>query len=470
MFISGIASGLETEKLIESLLAIERRPMVHMQEQKNLLMQQRDAWRDVNTRLNHLRERMGALRSETLFHGRTAVSSAADIVSAAAKKEAAEGRYQINVTQLAEAHRVASFRFEDADAALGFEGSFTIKTGADSEGVAIDVGSGDSLKDVAAKINEAEGVGVAATVIDGRIVLRSLETGTANSIVFEGPEGLLGGVPQGGGQPTGLGFVQEGGQGLEIRETLSAARDAVFTVEGLTVERSSNVVDDVIDGVTFTLRDEGAAEITVKKDHDGVVGAVRALVEQYNSLQSFISTAQASNPEAGRKGLLAGDGLAMRIQSQLRTGIMGSVGASGGKYNNLMAVGVSVDRYGTMSLDESKLRAALDDDPDAVQRLFGAEKESDGFDGVAVRLESAFQGWLEANTGVLAERQKMFGDRMRSIDRSMERIEARLELRERTLMRQFTALEEVLAGFQTQAMWLDGQIQQLNAMAAANRR
>ncbi len=54
MYISGIASGLDTETIIEQLMAIERRPLVLMQQRKNTLQQQRDAWRDINTRLNNL--------------------------------------------------------------------------------------------------------------------------------------------------------------------------------------------------------------------------------------------------------------------------------------------------------------------------------------------------------------------------------------------------------------------------------
>ena len=44
MYVSGIASGLDTEQLIQQLMAIERRPLVAMQERKNILQQQRDAW------------------------------------------------------------------------------------------------------------------------------------------------------------------------------------------------------------------------------------------------------------------------------------------------------------------------------------------------------------------------------------------------------------------------------------------
>ncbi len=87
---------------------------------------------------------------------------------------------------------------------------------------------------------------------------------------------------------------------------------------------------------------------------------------------------------------------------------------------------------------------------------------------MAARLEDRFQQWLASGDGLLAARQKMFGDRMRAIEDSMERFEMRLEIRERNLRRRFIALEEALASLQTQSMWLAGQVQQLNAMSAAS--
>ena len=108
-----------------------------------------------------------------------------------------------------------------------------------------------------------------------------------------------------------------------------------------------------------------------------------------------------------------------------------------------------------MTLNEAKLREALADDPEAVQKLFAATehrrlRRRDRPAGIR------FQAWLQAGDGLLAARQKMFGDRMKAIDDSIEQMERRLEIREQNLMRQFIALEEVMAVFQTQAMWLEG--------------
>ena len=450
MYISGIATGLDTETLVQQLMAIERRPLVLMQERKNLLQQQRDAWRDINTRLNNLRDRMAELSRTSLFEGRSAVSSAADVATASATRDAAEARYNIEVVQLAQSHRVASAKREGA---IGYTGFAWLAVGdqewdQEQEWVKIEIGATDTVHTIAEKINEAD-VAVTARVIDGRLVIQADETGEAHQLKFEGALWRE------------LGITGDDGEILDTAQ-LQSAQDAVFKIEGLTIARSSNKIDDVIEGVTFTLQGEGETVIDIKRDEAAVLDAVRKFVEQYNSTMSFIQSRSSDG------GVLQGDTLLMRIAFQLRSDITARVGGAGLAYNQLAAVGISIDRHGTMTLNEAKLREALADDPEAVQKLFAATQDPDGFDGVTARLESRFQAWLQAGDGLLAARQKMFGDRMKAIDDSIEQMERRLEIREQNLMRQFIALEEVMAAFQTQAMWLEGQINQLNLMTAAS--
>lgn len=445
MYISGIASGLDTETLIQQLMAIERRPLVLMQERKNTLQQQRDAWRDINTRLNNLRERMADLSRVGLYERRAGTSSAADVATVTANRDAAEARYSITVEQLARSHRVASTRLEEP---LGYNGLARVSVG--EQQVDILVAADDTVATIADKINDAD-IAVSARVIDGRLVIEADDTGADNAMTFT--DGYVW---------RQLGILDDAGQ-IAQESLLQEAQDAKFLVEGLTVQRSSNTIDDLFEGVTLRLHAEGDTVIEVKRDADAVVDAVRRFVDQYNSTMSFMSE------RSGEGGVLQGDTLLMRIRFQLRSDTTAAVAAGDTLYNQLASVGVTVDRDGVMSLNESRLREALSENPAEVARLFaGSTADGDEFDGVAARLESRFQGWLATGSGLLAERQKMFGDRMRAIDDSMERMERRLEIRERNLMRQFVALEEVLAGFQTQAMWLEGQIQQLNAMAAAN--
>ncbi|MFS8544379.1 MAG: flagellar filament capping protein FliD, partial [Limnochordales bacterium] len=289
--------------------------------------------------------------------------------------------------------------------------------------------------------------------VDGHLVLTAAETN--QKIEFEKSDVLI-----------ELGILDDNGQDGDPvpKHELQSPQEAVIWVDGIRVTRDSNTISDVIQGVTLTLKETGTVTVEVRHDVNRVVDRVRAFVDQYNSVQSFISD------KTSRGQILQGDVLLSRIQMELRQLTMAPVLGSDGAYNQLAMIGITIDRHGTMSLDEAKLRAVLEEDPEAVHRLFAATQEEDGFDGVAVRLGQRLEQWLRSNEGLLASRQQLFDDRMKDIDRSIERLEARLELREQTLRRQFIALEEVLSAFQTQAMWLEGQIQQLNAFAWSQAR
>src|SRR5690606_4215741 len=227
-----------------------------------------------NTRLNNLRDRMAELSRTSLFEGRSAVSSAADVATASATRNAAEARYNIEVVQLAQSHRGASATLAgaicDTDSA-----SAQLAVGdavGDQEWVEIQIGANDTVHTIAKKINEAD-VAVTARVIDGRLVIQADETGEAHQLKFKGELWQK------------LGITGDDNEILDTAQ-LQRAQNAVFKIEGLTIARSSNKIDDVIEGVTFTLQGEGEAVIDIKRDEAAVLDAVRKFVEQYNSAMS----------------------------------------------------------------------------------------------------------------------------------------------------------------------------------------
>src|SRR5690606_3499445 len=215
-------------------------------------------------------------------------------------RDAAEARYNIEVVQLAQSHRVASAKRESA---IGYTGCAWLAVGdqeGDQEGdqkwVEIRIGANDTVHTIAEKINKAD-VAVTARVIDGRLVIQADETGKDHQLKFKGAlwRKLC---------------ITDGGDKILEDAQLQSAQDAVFKIEGLEIVRSSNKIDDVIEGVTFTLQGEGETVIDIKRDEAAVLDAVRKFVEQYNSTMSFIQSRSSDG------GVLQGDTLLMRIAFQ----------------------------------------------------------------------------------------------------------------------------------------------------------
>lgn len=365
MRIGGLASGIDMDGIIEQLMAIERRPLVLMQQKQLELEAQKGAWRDVNTRLKNLTDKFSALKLQATYLAKSGESSNKDVLTATAGHNAGMGTYKIEVERLATGvvkHSEAVN--EDATKPLSVTGSIVIETG---EGKwEIEVGLNDSLNDIVRKINSLKNdnektAPVNASVVANRLVLSSKTTGSASD--FD--------VSLTGNLGTKLsGFEQVAGGGL----------DAQLKINGIEVTSSSNTLTDVIQGVTVSLKDIGTSTLTVGQDTKQVADAVKAFVDQYNSTIDFINDklqAKTQSDPNSVKGALSGDTTLMRLQSSLRNMAVSRSSYTEGKYVTLADIGVATAKFvpgaadysGKLQLDSAKLEEALKADPLAVKDI-----------------------------------------------------------------------------------------------------
>ncbi|WPD19235.1 flagellar filament capping protein FliD [Thermaerobacter composti] len=467
MRITGLASNLDWEQLVDQLMQIERRPLLLLERRKLEIETEKNAWSDIRSRVANLRDRIAGVLAGDLFRRIKATSSDAARVTAQAGSAAVPGTYSVEVQQLATAHAIATYVEVDPSVARNVDGDLTLAvTTVDGHTMAsfhVMIDPADSLYAIRDKINAAVDAAVAADpnlkpyavraeVIGGYLVISRTETGASTIEVSGSAAGALQLLNQNGAER----IVTEG-------------KDAAFKVNGVGFTRSSNTVSDVIQGVTLELHQAGPGQtvtITVGWDDDAVVDAVKKFVEQYNSTLSFMN--QQQDYQAAGGGKLGGDVLLTMLRGELRRLVADPVEAlSGSHLDRLAAVGITTqDKSGTLQLDEAKLREALAADRAAVQRLLAGDPDAAGSsdDGVFVRLRKAVDRWLETNTGLLDRRIDALDDRVRDYAEQMERMEYRLQLREQNLMRQFEALESLIATLQSQEQWLIQQINQLTSL------
>ncbi|NLA57481.1 MAG: flagellar filament capping protein FliD [Firmicutes bacterium] len=457
--IMGLSSGMDYNTIIEQLLALERIPITRMAQRKNIYKAQQDAWRDINTRLSALDNRLTDLRLSATFHGRTATSSKTDLVTASAGPGALTGTYTVEVSQLAQAHRVAS----TSEVAVDGDG-FVLNLGeGEKETITIKVGDGEeaelsfegkvTLADIVKAINEADAK-VKATIIAGRLVLESAETGENNKIELTGSSDFL-------VEKLKLGTLD--GEGNVVLHTIQDAQDAVFTINGIAVTSASNTVKDAVEGVTFNLKGVSqpgeAVQITIGHDIDSAVSKIKAFVDQYNSVMSFIAektkVTMTDGGDISSTGTLQGDGTANRLRSALRYEVTRAI-ETDSSFNQLAVLGITTNKEGILEINETKLREVLRENPEQVEAFF-REK--------ATNLKDFIKGYIQYGTGILAEKQESIGRLMKDIDRQIERLEERIARKEESLVRQFTALEQVLSEFQSQSAWLTQQMTLLSSWA-----
>ena len=187
--VSGLASGIDTERVISGMLALQQRQIDLLRSKQNRATQEQSAFKAVEAKLLSLQGTLAQLgRAQNgVFESRTANSNNKDLVTAAASAAATPGVYTLRVNNLARAHQVASEGFDSPNSTIT-QGTFQIGLGAASTTITID-GTNNTLKGLADAINAAN-TGVSASIVsDGRnqphrLVLTASKTGAANAITI----------------------------------------------------------------------------------------------------------------------------------------------------------------------------------------------------------------------------------------------------------------------------------------------
>jgi len=422
---SGLATGVDTNSIVERLMQLERQPIRNVERDKATVQSRRSVVQEINNLLKTLRDKARVLLDASTFKLATATSTDGAVATATADSTAAAGSYNVVVTALSKAHTLAS-----AAAPPLSDDVLHVTVGSTTVDVAVS-GSG-TLQDVADAINGASGTPVSASVVNNKLVLISRTTGAAGAITVTSDGGLAG----------ALGFT-----------TTQAAQDAAATVNGLAVTSSGNTISGAIAGVTLTLAKEGATVVNVGLDGKTIEAKVKEFVDAYNAVVDNVRAATKYDAATKTKGTLQGDQTLTAFLGQLR-GLAGSaVGSlSGQAYDSLARIGIttSSDRSGKLVLDSAAFRAALAADADAVRDVFAADDgdaTADGDDGVAVRIADLADSFA---TDVLAARLQGFTDQLSRMDKKIADLEVVLDLREKRLRAQFAAMEKAVATFRAQ--------------------
>lgn len=355
--IGGLASGLDTNTIVSQLIQIERIPINQLQSRKADYQKRQNAWDDIATRISALREQEQKLDNAAAWKSfSTATSSNPDAVSVSVTGTPTVGATSFTVDQLAASHQVAGTGTFTAATDLVGAGTFTLTVGGTNYDITTTATT--TIGELTSQI-DALGVGVSASLLQVtsgqyRLVLTADDTGAASVFTAAGDQASLGTFD----------VVQ---QGVDAQLTLGSGAGAI------TVNRASNTIDDLIDGVDIVLSTTSASPVTVSvdRDLDAATDAVRGLVDGLNSTLSLLDDLTAYDPDTNTGGPLTGDSSARDLELSLRSKLTGVVPGLSGDYTFASSVGISLTQTGSFTFDETKFRAALAADFDGVTALFG---------------------------------------------------------------------------------------------------
>jgi len=151
------------------------------------------------------------------------------------------------------------------------------------------------------------------------------------------------------------------------------ATDALVKIDGVSYTRSSNTVADVVPGLTLNLKatTTSTASVDMTRDTSSIKDKIKAIVTSYNDAGTIfneVSDPKSTLPTYG--ATLVGDSTVRNVKQQLRAMIMGQSSTPGDSVGALWQMGVSIDQTGVMSVDDTKLDAALTDHYSDVVKTF----------------------------------------------------------------------------------------------------
>lgn len=386
---AGIGSGLDVNGLVTQLMAPERQPLLALDRQESLYKARLSAYGTFKGALSSFQDAMGFLSSPSKFQVFSATSSDTSVFTVSSAAGAVPGGYSVEVKQLAQAHKLASQAFANVTDAVG-TGTLTIQFGTFSGGVftangdkaaqTITIDSArSSLGGVRDAINAAN-AGVTASILnDGggnRLVLTSKDTGAANSIkITVNDTSDASNTDNAGLSRLAYDPAATLGNGKNVVETV-AAQNALLKVDGIdNISKSSNTVSDVIQGVTLNLLKQSAANtpatLNVARDTSVIQSSMEGFVKAYNDLRKTIKDLTAYDPATRQGAVLQGDATMLSVMSQIRRTMSGTL--TGGAYTSLSQIGVSFQQDGSLALDASKLKNAMNTNFDDISALFAAQ-------------------------------------------------------------------------------------------------
>jgi flagellar hook-associated protein 2 len=352
---SGLASGIDSQKIIEGLTSINQSRIDQLRARQQNVQLRQSTFTAIRDQLADVQSAIGKLGRSVAgaFDARKASVSDDTLLSATAGAAAVPGTYQLTVTNLAQAQSTASEGFADPGSQIK-EGTLALRVGSGATTTVTIGPANNTLQGLVDAINNTNGDLRASLVNDGsatpyRLVLTATKSGAANTIAVT--NNLTAGA----------------GAAIDpLVATLAEAKDATLKLGNgpgaITVRSDSNRVNNVLPGVTLSLTKADAGKevtVTVANDTESAKKSIQEFVDAYNKVVEFIDKRDDFAADTKQAGVLLGSRDAADIQIELTKALTSAVPGVNSLANRLSAIGVSLDEKGKFNVDSGKLDRAL---------------------------------------------------------------------------------------------------------------
>ena len=425
----GAGAGFDTKKIVEALVNAEKVPTESRINSK--IAEAEDKISGLGKAvsiLNVVKDAASRLNDAKDFKTFAVSNSQTNAFSATSTSSARAGSNNISVSQIAQEQRSVSNAFASETSKFN-SGTITLSLTVGSTATSTtDITVADaSLQGTVTAINAAN-LGVTAEIVDTgsttnryRIQLIG-ETGSEKAFSLTSSDSAI------------------------SFSSVQSASDAQLNVNGIDFIRSSNVIDDVLTGVSLTLNTatDGTANLNISQDNNEARANIVDFVSIYNEAQRQLK--ELTNSSIG--GELAGDSIFRSLTSTLRTTILSTSSSAGTNIANLSDMGISVSRSGELEVNDTKLDNALSNNYSDVIQMFSANTDdqsvaSTDVAGLAGDINRIITNVTSADA-YLVTQQQVLADANAERQVELTDLEERMERVEERYNRQFLAMQQII--------------------------
>ena len=441
--LSGLATGMDTDAMVKSMLTAEQEKVDKAQQKEQTLKWQQEIYRDVISDVSDFNEKYFSITSKDSIINSSAwntlsiTSSNSNVIKATGTAGANYVDYKFNVTKLAEPAKAQSSlvdlkkdtKLVDLGANVGE--TFKLELGKDKDGNSIyssniTIEVDDTIGSLVKKINDSNDGQVKASYSEmtGQFSMETKSTGANSGFSIVKEDGTI---------SNSLDFLK-----MKTKNIDSSGRETIEDFKGNAV--GSNSIIEVsskdgtfskvlneesnsftIDGIKYEVNTTGTAEITSKNDTSAVVEKMKSFVDDYNKIMDKVYdlVTQKTNSDypplteaqkeemdeeeiekwekKAKQGILRNDSEMRRFMDSMQNAIFGD------KMNILQDMGISshenYNKKGQISLDESKLIKALENDSQKVYEVFAK-----GSDSMMEKMKSTIKTYVGSSSSIFAKK------------------------------------------------------------------
>lgn len=279
--------------------------------------------------------------------------------------------------------------------------------------------------------------------------------------------------------------------GLRPVNAVSTARDAIITMEGIEITRSTNTINDLIPGVTLNVRgvSDRPVELNIRADTESVKDAIITFVGNYNRLMAeinvltrrddrvideltYLSREEVSEMRE-RLGIFAGDSTLNTFRNNLQRIVTAPYPTHMERELSLLAhIGISSNAErssgydpsrlrGYLQIDENALDKALENNITAIRELFASDTTGNllADTGVAFNVDALVRPFVGIG-GIITLKTNTIDSRISQDERRIVTLDRQLAAKEQELRIQYARMEAAYARMEQMSNSLDNFSQQ----------